>query len=84
MRDCVSFFLFEFENIFAFVFWNPRLPRFVNFSFPKKSVDKSGFVDKSGVDKSEDALYVIFHDLNDSSPASSTDYVKVRKNNYFL
>ena len=61
----------------------PREPDLSIFHF-QKSVDKSGFVDKSGVDKSEDALYVIFHDLNDSSPASSTDYVKVRKNNYFL
>ena len=34
---------------------NPPRTRFVNFSFPKKSVDKSG------VDKSEDALYIILN-----------------------
>ena len=38
MQDWVTFSLFEFENLFAFVFWNPPRTRFVNFSFPKKAL----------------------------------------------
>ena len=30
----------------------------------EKSVDKSGFVDKSGCDKSEDALYIVSKNHN--------------------
>ena len=34
------------------------------FFISKERVDKSGFVDKSGVEKSEDALYLILIDKN--------------------
>ena len=60
MQDLVAFSLFKFENQknFSFCFLkSPSYPICHIFIF-KKSVDKSGFVDKSGCDKSEDALYI--------------------------
>ena len=63
MQDLVTFSLFKFENQkrnFSFCFLKSPTYPICHIFISKKSVDKSGFVDKSGCDKSEDALYTDF------------------------
>ena len=60
MQDLVTFSHFKFENQkrnFSFCFLKSPTYPICHIFISKKSVDKSGFVDKSGCDKSEDALY---------------------------
>ena len=52
----ISFDLIFIEKCLLYGAKSPTYP-ICQFFISKKSVDKSGFVDKSGVDKSEDALY---------------------------
>ena len=53
----------QMRNKFCLCFLkSPSYPIW-QFFISKKSVDKSGFVDKSEVDKSEDALYFNFQSL---------------------
>ena len=59
--------------IHTFCFWNPERTRFVTFSWPKKSGDKTGFGDESGCDKSENAQYL----LHTSKNLSNGDFFTV-------
>ena len=56
----INFFRFDFYWKMSTLWCEIQTYPICQFFNSKKSVDKSGFVDKSGVDESEDALYLTF------------------------